>query len=191
LVKLTKSAKVGQKSYKILEEKRLSTYKVGANPLHALVVVPLVVVPVVVAAIDPAAVRADEGALKPPVQVHPIGVKEQRKLRKEQVNVGGQGHGDEQQRRRAHQLVRPLVADDGEGGGVVKHVVVAVDGCSSCLAAFEEFLHERQEPEDRIVALVKGGKGKGSQGKNAEIQQRSRKNSLGVLRHCMWTFSLK
>lgn len=49
----------------------------------------------------------------------------------------------------------------GEG----RTVVVAVDGCGGCVAAFEEFLQTKQEPEDRVVAVVKGGRSKLPEGK--------------------------
>ncbi len=46
-----------------------------------------------------------------PVQVHAIAIKEDGKLRKEQVNVGGHEPGQQNERGSAHQLVSRLVAD--------------------------------------------------------------------------------
>jgi hypothetical protein len=45
------------------------------------------------------------------VQVHAIAIKEDSKLRKEQVNVGGHEPGQQNERGSAHQLVSRLVAD--------------------------------------------------------------------------------
>ena len=42
----------------------------------------------------------------------------------------------------------------GEG----RTVVVALDGCQACIDAFGEFIRDKQQQEDRIVALIDAGR---------------------------------
>jgi len=60
------------------------------------------------------------------VEVYAIRVEEESKLKEEEVHVDGNHQRQDQQRGGADQLINWLISDNGEGGGVVEHVMMSV-----------------------------------------------------------------
>ena len=107
---------------------------------------------VVVSGVEDGVVGGQPRCLVSPVQVNAIHVEEGTVGEEHHVHVDGDDHGEQEQGKRAEELVDVLIGDDGERRGVEEDVVVlvevpesGVDVAETVVAPLPEVRNERDE----------------------------------------------